>query len=388
MNGRRAPRHRLPRLKARVRRILGVVLRAAAWCAARAIPRREPKTWTPRRILLMNGAHIGDVVIATSLIPVLRSAYPEAKIGFVAGSWASMTVRDHPEIAWVHEIDHWRLNRKAGGRLRKLAQWAKTRQNALGEIRGVGYDLSLSIYPVYPDFLDVAWQAGIPVRAGYRSSRFAPLATRWADFPVGNPFLTQGARQAEILRPLGIAEEHLEKRGAVLREDDAEAIAEVCATLGVSDLAATRYQVIHMGSGLESHQLPVEFWRKIAQASEGVVLFTGQGSREASRIERAIAGLEHCVNGCGRLSWKGFVAAVRHAEALYGVDSMAGHVAGAVGTPCRVVYSGAAGVARWRPEGESSLVFTRHLPCAPCEYGCPDRECLLGVKAAEVIHTP
>lgn len=387
MNG-RAQRHVVPRLKARVRRVLGISLRAAAWCAARVRPQREPRQWTPRRILVMNGAHIGDVVISTSLIPVLRSAYPEARIGFAVGSWTSMVVRDHPQIAWVHEVDHWRLNRKAGGRLRKAAQYAKSRWKALREIRATGYDVALAIYPVYPDFLDLAWQARIPVRVGYRTSRFAPLATRWADFPVGNPFLTQGARQAEILRALGIAEQHIEKRRSVLAEDDAAAIAEVCAVLDVSDLAATRYRVIHMGSGAVSHELPVEFWREIAAVGEGVTLFTGYGSREASQIERAMQGLDRCVSGCGRLSWKGFVAAVRHAELLYGVDSMAGHVAAAVGTPCRVVYCGAAGVARWRPEGDASLVFTQHLPCAPCEYGCAGRECLLGVAAAQVIHTP
>lgn len=343
--------------------------------------------WTPRRILILNGAHIGDVVIATSLIPVLRAAFPGAKIGFAVGSWAAMVVRDHPEVAWVHEIDHWRLSRAVGGRLSKLAQSGRSRRKALTEIRAVGYDVSLSIYPVYPDFLDVAWQAGIPVRVAYRSSRFAPLATRLAEFPRRNPFLTQGARQAEILRPLGVTEEHLEKRRAVLPGDDAAAVAEVCAVLGVSDLAATRYRVIHMGSGAQSRELPVEFWREVAAACDAPVLFTGHGSREASRIERAMEGLRGCVNGCGRLSWNGFVAAVRHAELLYGVESMAGHVAAAVGTPCRMVYSGAAGVGRWRPEGPASLVFTQHTLCAPCEYGCAGRECLLGVEAAQVIHT-
>ncbi len=390
MNERGAHSHFYPRMKARLRRVLGIALRAGAGCAARMRPRREPREWTPRRILVLNGAHIGDLVIATSLIPVLRSAYPEAQIGFAVGSWGAMVVRDHPDVAWVHEIDHWRMNRKAAGRLRKLTDYAKSRKRALREIRATGYDVSLSIYPVYPDFLDVAWQAGIPVRVGYGSSRLAPLATRLAEFPVSNAFLTQGARQAETLRALGIEEKDMEKRRPLLAPDSEAAVREVCGVLGAADLSAVRYRIIHMGSGAESRELPVEFWREIAAAAaaEGVVMFTGRGPREAKAVAKAMEGVPGpWIDACDRLSWKGFVAAVRHAEMLYGVESMAGHVAGAVGTPCRVVYGGASGVGRWRPEGASCMVFTEHVACAPCIHGCEGAECLRSVAAKQVAGT-
>jgi ADP-heptose:LPS heptosyltransferase len=35
----------------------------------------------PKRVLLINCAHIGDVVISTSLLSVLRSAHPQAEWG-------------------------------------------------------------------------------------------------------------------------------------------------------------------------------------------------------------------------------------------------------------------------------------------------------------------
>jgi lipopolysaccharide heptosyltransferase II len=376
------------RFKASLRAAIARVVWLVVWCGSpRDFRRRRAPASVPKRILVLNGAHIGDMVISTSLVPVLRSAYPEAEIGFVAGSWSSMVLRDLPGVKWIHEIDHWRLNRSAAGRLAKIRRSGRMRRAALRQIRSIGYDLSLSIFPAYPDFLDVAWQARIPARLGFRGSPLAPLATALADFPQESAFLTQGARQAEILRPLRLAKEDLSKRKPMLAPSDAQAVAEVCAVLGVRDASEARYYILHMGAGAARREMPVEFWHEVAKtlSSRSVVVFTGRGRRESENAERAMMGLSECINACDRLTWKGFVAAVRHAEMLLGVESMAGHVAAAVGTECRVVYAGMSGVARWRPEGAQVMVLTNHLPCAPCLLGCREMECLRGITPESIL---
>jgi ADP-heptose:LPS heptosyltransferase len=144
-----------------------------------------------------------------------------------------------------------------------------------------------------------------------------------------------------------------------------------------------------MGSGAICRELPVSFWRELAEnlCIERTLVFTGRGKREGENIAAAICGLPNCVNACDRLSWDGFVAAVRYAEVLYGVESMAGHVAGAVGTRCVVVYGGTAGVGRWRPEGKDSIVLTNHVPCAPCHRseGCVAMVCMQGVRPDDLL---
>jgi ADP-heptose:LPS heptosyltransferase len=72
---------------------------------------------------------------------------------------------------------------------------------------------------------------------------------------------------------------------------------------------------------------------------------------------------------------------------LYGVESMAGHVAAALGTPSVVAYTGTGGVACWRPESEKCVVFTKHLPCAPCANppGCTDMLCLRSVSPQDLL---
>jgi heptosyltransferase-1 len=342
----------------------------------------------PRRILLLNGAHIGDIVTSTSILPILRSAYPSAEIGFVVGTWSSMVLKDHPAISRIHHLDHWFANRNGKSFLQRYLQYRKTYRIALREIRETRYDLALCIYPyLLPDFMDIAWKARIPVRLGFQESALVSLSSVAVPLPQ-NDFLHQGAIQAEVLRPLRLAQVHTEKRKPILPESGAEAIQEVCQLLNTSQISDVPYRIIHVGAGARHRELPASFWRELAEAlsQRYTLIFTGHGHREAEQITAIIDGLDHCINACNSLSWTGFVAAVRHAEALYGIESMAGHVAGAVGTRCIVVYTGAAGVARWRPEGPVT-VMSNHLECAPCGLpnGCETMTCIRGITAQDLI---
>ena len=343
---------------------------------------------TPTRILILNGAHIGDIVISTSILPILRSAYPSAEIGFLVGSWAAMVIKGHQDIAYVHILDHWWHNRSNKSRIQKYLQYRKTYNQALSEIREKNYDLALCIYPyLLPDFMDLAWHAKIPVRVGFKESLYAPLATVAMDLPK-NSFLPQSAIQATILQPFNLGRAHLEKRMPVLPQSTEADILEICRLLNIDNISEQSYRIIHLGTGARSREMTPAFWREIAESisKRHKVIFTGQGEREATQIAEVINGLENCVNACNKLSWGGFVATVRHADLLYGVESMAGHVAAAVGTRCIVVYSGAAGVARWRPEG-SSIVMSNHLECAPCNLpnGCDAMTCMRSIAPQEII---
>lgn len=342
----------------------------------------------PKRILLLNGFHVGDIVIATSVIPILRSAFPTAEIGFVTGSWSHMVVKNNPDLKYTYCIDHWKLNRGNLSLYQKVVQYRSSRRKVLREIQALQYDIAISLFTNFPDFLDFSWAAKIPVRIGFRRSVFSSLATDLVDEP-DSPFVHQGARLAETLRPLKIDPIHFQLRRSTLPASNSSSIQEVCAMLKVARLEGVLYRVIHMGSGAPLREFPRSFWREVAErlALDHLLLFTGRGEREEETVLNVIHGLGNCINACNRLTWDGFVAAVRFAEVLYGVESMAGHVAGAVGTKCVVLYGGTAGVARWRPEGKDSIVLTNHVPCAPCHQplGCAAMTCMRGIRTDDLV---
>jgi heptosyltransferase-1 len=354
------------------------------------LPKRAPSpTSDPKRILLINGAHMGDVVIATSLLPVLKSAYPGAEIGFLTASWAHPVVHDHPSVTYTHCIDHWRMNRGPANLWQKRLRYWGMRRRALKEIRALSYDVSIAMHPWRADFLPLTWQASIPVRAAFSGGPFAPLATAVADYPEAGRFIHQGECQAALLRAIGVEEQHLRCRRSSLAPSRHDAVSEVSHLLGPSRIDQSRYVVIHMGSGNIKRELPTRFWREMAStlSQNQRVLFTGRGARESANVQVAMAGLPNCVNACDQLSWDGFVAAIRHAETFYGVDSMAAHVAAAVGTKSHALFAGITVPARFRPKSENCTVWSNALPCSGCErqFGCAEMSCMQAFDPVKIL---
>jgi ADP-heptose:LPS heptosyltransferase len=352
-------------------------------------PENQRQTARPRRILLVNGAHLGDVVISTGLLPVLRSAFPDAEIGFATASWAHDVIETHPDITYTHTIDQWKLNRSNVGFWKKWIQYRGSRACLLRELRERQYDWAICLHLWSPDCLDLAWLAGIPVRAAFAHSHMAPLATHRVRYPHEMSFMTAGACQAELLRALGVQQSHLRLRKASIPVTQ-DGLEELKSILPCPDIIPAGYCVVHMGAGAPVRELPSSFWRTLVQfeSQSSMVVLTGKGKRDAEQIARVTKGMMNCVSVCDTLSWKGFVSAIRHARKVYSVDTVAMHVAAAVGTPCSAVCTGISGVGRWRPEGEQVTIWANHVPCAPCERrnGCPEMSCLKGIHPADLLN--
>ncbi len=148
-----------------------------------ALPRRWQRGASPavRKLPISNWAHLGDVLIAGSLIRPLQTHLPEVEIGFLSGSWNRAAIESLSGVRWLHVVDHWRLSRRPEGLRCKVCRYLADRARALAEIRSVGYDAAIETYQFFPNTCSLLWQAGIPIRVGYTSGG-GPLLThrlRW-----------------------------------------------------------------------------------------------------------------------------------------------------------------------------------------------------------------
>jgi ADP-heptose:LPS heptosyltransferase len=342
----------------------------------------------PRRILLSNMAHLGDVLISTSVLPVIKNAYPDAEIGFIVGKWSLPVLLNHPMVDMVHIVDHWFLNRTQEGWIRKVLNHLETRNIAIREIREAGYDAAIDLYSYFPNAIPLLKKAGIPVRIGYSSGGFGSLLTN----PV--PFRHVGKHeseyQADLLRVLGFPEKHMGRLQMILPPPPAGAGEIALRLTGVESFDKMPYRLIHMGSGAgRTREWPLEAWRGLAKLllSEGhLLLFTGIGARERKNAETVAAGLNGCHILCDQLGWWDFIEIIRHAEIVYSVETSAGHIAAAVGTPCVSVYGGISDNARWRPRGKYCALVKSELDCSPCykQGGCESMKCLREIPPGEL----
>jgi ADP-heptose:LPS heptosyltransferase len=355
-----------------------------------ALPRRKILPPEPQRILISNIAHLGDVIMATALLPVIKSAYPEAQIGFLVGSWSKSILQDHPLVDHVHFLDHWAHNRASISRRQKWQQYLRTRREALRQIRAVGYDAAFDLYWNFPNTLPLLWQAEIPMRVGYGSGGFGPLATQALEF--GDMRLHASQRFLDLVKTLPRIKSVLDEAAPLTPslppgEQDGGAAA-IEAALRAAGVQGREFLIFHVGAADSFRDWPAGRWRELAElflVQGHLLVFTGSGPKDALRIQETLSGLSGCVNLCDRLPWSGFVAAVARTRLLVCVDTVAGHVAAATATPCVVITAGRWPYL-WRPLGPGNRVLMHPVPCAPCHRnsGCDGMECIQEVSVSSV----
>ncbi len=340
----------------------------------------------PRRLLISNMAHLGDLTVTTALLPALKSAFPNCRIGFLVGSWARPVLQGHPLVDDIHILDHWAANRAPLPRREKFAQYRRTRRQALREVRAAGYDAALDLHWSFPNTLPFLWQARIPARIGYGSAGWGPLATHALPFDARPLPVTE--RHRALLRALPVEEGDLARAVPTLapvRAADAAALEEA---LGAGGLGGDDYVVFHVGAGLALNAWPTAKWRALAErmAADGQrLVFTGAGERDKALIAEITEGLRGCLSLCDRLNWGRFTAAIARARLLVCVDTVAGHIAAATGTPCAVLVTGR-NPYLWHPRAPGVRVLLHPVPCAPCHrgLGCAGMECIRALEVERV----
>ena len=327
------------------------------------LPRRErAHVATPRRILLATGGHLGDAVMLTASLRRIREALPQVEIGVVLPSWSTIVLSGHPDVRWLHTIDHWKLNRSSKGFIARWRHYQRTRRIAVREIKGVGYDVALDLYAWIPNMAAALREAGIPIRAGFESGGFGPLYTSAVSW--GGLGLHMTDRQADVIRAAldDVPKEH--ESHYDLPPADPRVAHEVDELVAAHGGRHGQYAVVHMGSGRSEALIPTATWTIILaelRNTNQLLLFTGQGAAERRAIQDVIQGETGSVDLSSTLSWSAFVEVIRGARVVACVDTVTAHVAAAVGTPSIVVWSHNFNDTSTRPLAENAHLVDRNV---------------------------
>src|SRR5688572_2558579 len=330
--------------------------------------RAEPGTpaRSPGRLLVAVGGHLGDAVIATSVFAPLRSALPHVEIGVLTGSWNRAVFEGHPDVRWVHLVDHWKLDRSNSS---LLSRWWKTRRTsaeALTAVRKIGYDAAIDLYAYYPNSAWLLWQADIPIRIGYTSGGLGPLYSHPVEWRVAGHVSDEHRVLVRQLLPERI---DMDGNRYALPAPNAQARAAAHEKLRAAGIAPRGYVVFHPGAGSTRKEWPVAGWNVVASqlATLGIsVVITGAGPAQCTLADRIAGGGASTVNMCDRLSWDELRSVLADARAVVSVDTVAMHLAAAAGVRCVALMTGMDDPARWAPVGDNVHVLTESVPCSPC----------------------
>jgi ADP-heptose:LPS heptosyltransferase len=360
--------------------LLGTVDRILRLCLPRseaAAPRE------PRRILVSNWAHIGDVIVSLPALRALRERFPDAKIDVVVARGSRVALEGSGLYDRLYCIDHFVLNRSNRSRWSKIKTYLEDRRQFLAAARLEQYDVGIDLYAHFPPASPLFRQIGIPIRCGFTSGGFGPLLTHPVDWSYRERPITQlsgdliEALWPDLAQAIGrLAPHHPPGPRPTLPDD-----------LVPPD---PRYVVVHIGTGARAREWPEARWCSLIEmwgADAPLLVFCGTGPREAERARRIA---EHSPSGRTMLfldrKWEEFVALVAGAAGLICLESSAGHVGARFLIPTVAIYTGINEHRLWGPDNPNARTLSAPTGCAPCHRSdCESMACVRGVTPEEVL---
>ena len=94
-----------------------------------------------RSILLVRLSALGDAIHSLPSLTALRTALPDAKIGWAVEEKASALLKEHPQLDRVHLVRRreWQTALRAG----ELLRVAHSARRTISEIRGESYEVAI-----------------------------------------------------------------------------------------------------------------------------------------------------------------------------------------------------------------------------------------------------
>lgn len=318
-----------------------------------------------KNILVNALVNLGDVVLTTSAIALLRKAYPEARITMMVKPAVREAVENNPVINEVIILRY------------------KPKENSLGQMWTIvkdlkrrNFDLALSFdRKLRPALL--CWLAGIPTRVG-PSKVFddKPSNVIWLYtnvIPVKHDL--QNTLQSEtyqmIVRGFTGQTEHTEPVFARISLENKRKAYDLLQRL---PLAEKKIALCVRGT------FPLKTWpkeyfvevvKKLADCYNAVFFIVG-APNDRDYADEVIRYMNPTVlNYCGETSLTDLAALIGQADLFLTVDTGATHVAATTGVPMVTMY-GCTSPNRWRPINKQARVLTTYEACCPCSVRAED----------------
>lgn len=314
-----------------------------------------------KRVLVANGAHLGDITILISSINVLKASNPDLKVDLVTGSWNKPVINYYDVFDKVYFLDHWRLNRSKKSIVLKLLQYYKTFIKSCFLVRKIKYALAIDTYHFYPNSSLFLFFCGIKNRLGYSSGGFDNFYSQVLKWEAGKGH---------------IAHYHLALFECILKICHKKPFFIKKYSSRLARYRLGRYIVVAPSAGDLSKMWNIDRWIKLSllllQRYDNVVLI-GSGDDDA-KICNSIACNEHFINLCNKTSLGELVNIINSSRAIVCLDSFISH------------FSAQFGISIFRIEGQNKNLNLWKPICDTCiQIYVEDDKWLYGLEHMKLI---
>ena len=331
------------------------------------------------KILIIQTASLGDVILATPVIEKLHHFYPKANIDFLLKAGYESILKQHP---YIHHIITWDKSHRKYRHLRELRKMVKE----------ADYDAVINLQRFASSGFITAFSQA-KHRVGFDKNPFSIFFTKRIKHRIGkaenNPHETE--RNLKLI-------EHLtdgSKFGVRLYPS-------IHDYARVSQYKTKQYITIAPASLWFTKQFPEEKWAEFLVRLQEIypdlyIYFLG-ANNEIELCERIIKKSqrpEHILNLSGKFSILESAALMRDAMMNYVNDSAPMHLASAVNAPTTVIYCSTVPEFGFGPLSDKSFIIqaSEKPACKPCGlHGfkeCPKKhfDCALKINVNQLLET-
>ncbi len=322
------------------------------------------------KILLIQTAYIGDVILATPLIEKLAVAYPQASIDFLVRAGNEGLLLNNPHL---NKVLIWQKKNQKYSNLRALSL----------SIRKQRYDAVFNLHRFATSGLLTAF-SGARHKIGFDKNPLAFAYTVKVPHCISDG-LHEVERNLSLLK--GFADTTL------LRPQLYPSPADVAE---VQQYLQKPFVCMAPASVWFTKQWPGEKWVELITHIPAYYTILMLGSKTDSEWVNKIiqqAPHKHCINLCGKLSLLQSAALMQQAEMNYVNDSAPLHIASAMNAPVTAFFCSTVPAFGFGPLSDNKKIAqtTEHLPCRPCglhgRKACPEKHfrCATSIQVNELI---
>lgn len=327
-----------------------------------------------QKILVIQTAFIGDVILGSAVLEALHKELPDAQLDLLVRKGNESLFKDHP---YLGDLLIWnKRESKYKGLFRMLRTIRKNR-----------YDVVINLHRFASSGFLTAF-SGAPKRIGYEKNPWSFRFTEKHEHPIGekgdSEFLHEVERNHSLLNSL-VSGEATRPKLYPSAYDHAV----------IEPFIKKKFITIAAGSVWFTKQWPIHKWRELLDRySRHRVLFLGGPSERflVREIQNDFNTLD-IVNMCGELSLLQSAAVMKSAEMNFVNDSAPMHLCSAVNAPVTAIYCSTIPEFGFGPLSDRSYVVQTKLDldCRPCglhgKKACPEGhfKCAHSVRADQFI---
>ncbi|MCR5176520.1 MAG: glycosyltransferase family 9 protein [Anaerovibrio sp.] len=329
------------------------------------------KDFKPKKIIIIDLAFIGDVILATPVTRAVHAKWPDAAITMLTVPLTAQVAQMNPYVDKTIVYD------KRGRHKGLWGMWQMA-----GELRKHNYDLAICMNFAVRGAV-VARLAGIPYRLGY-DAQHGGLFLTWAMSHIRHGIKHETLNHLEVLEPIGLSAEDT----SLELEPPMEAVNMMHSRMRQMGIVPGKYYVVCPFGSYERKNMPLSTAAQLIRELNSqlpVYLIGGQGEKTGLLGYAKAGKIDEGHVFAGTLNLQELAVFLSEAAGMVSVDTGPMHMAQAVNCPTVAMF-GPTDPKVWGPQNNNSCYLYTGEPCSPCwgKGECQDNICMKKIKAKDL----